>query len=185
MKGFATCRRPLSFNVATIFGIHVDVLNWPWTSFWRPWETSRSWPGSWAGPGTPECVGMHSRAGGSIVFTFLLIGLQCSKMGFNGTLLEPFGLPNGPKVVQRTLQKHIKKSMRFFFNIPENQPFLPVLDPKYWSILDLKSPHRAYIRSETAEKYQNFLARVCNTHMLILRNFEKKYFFLIVFIGCN
>ena len=61
-------------------------------------------------------------------------------------------------------------------DIPENQPLLPVLDPKYWSFLDLKLPHRAYIRSETAEKYQIRLARVCNTHMYNLKNFEKKYF---------
>ena len=54
-----------------------------------------------------------SRLHGSIVFTFPLVRQKWSKMAPTGTLLEPFGFPNGPKVSRRTLQKNNKKSMRF------------------------------------------------------------------------
>ena len=54
-----------------------------------------------------------SRLSGSIVFTFPPVTQKSSKMAPNDPLLEPFGPPNGPKVAQRSLQKNIKKSLRF------------------------------------------------------------------------
>jgi len=54
-----------------------------------------------------------SRLHGSIVFTFRFVIQKWSKMAPTGTLLVPFGFPNGPKVSQRTLQKNNTKSMRF------------------------------------------------------------------------
>ena len=45
----------------------------------------------------------RSRLHGSILFTCPLVAPKCFKMAPSGLLVRPFGLPNKPKVLERTL----------------------------------------------------------------------------------